>query len=367
MKVAVVHDRFCNRGGGERVAIEIAKTLKADAIYTARWEPERCFEDLEKFNVIEINRIPSLALRKCALIRMLDAWKFSELEELADYDLVWTSGIWAVFANKQNPMNVWYYHGTNRPIYDLHERYSSHFNHIARLGFKAWANIWKRIEKKAVTYVREIVVNSYNVKNRVLKIYNRNSSVIYPPVDIKKFHHAESEGYWLSVQRIVPEKRVDLQIEIFRKLPNERLIIVGKSEYETWYEKKIAEMVKNTNNVEWLGSVDEKTFIDLYAHAKGIIQTPVDEDFGLVPIEAFASGKPVLAVNEGGFKETVKPFAGKLINPPYLENFVKAIKEFDESAYDPRIIQKWARSFSVERFRKQIKEFSKKVIGSRFS
>jgi len=141
--------------------------------------------------------------------------------------------------------------------------------------------------------------------------------------------------------------------------------IVGKAEYGTWYEKKIVKMVEKTPNVEWVGRVSEKELINLYAHAKGVIQTAIDEDFGLVPIEAFAAGKPVFAVNEGGFKETVKPFAGKLIDEPYLENFVNAIKEFDESIYDPKEVRAWAKNFSLERFRERMKMLSMRVLAEK--
>lgn len=368
MKIAVVHDRFGNCGGGERVALEIAKTLKADTIYTAYWEPEKTFEELKKFNIIEVNKLPDLRFEKTyALIRMLDAWKFSKIKELADYDLIWTSGMWAVFASKHNPMNIWYCHSPNRALYDLYEHFLNRYKGqpFVRWAFKTWANFWRKRDQKAIGYVKKIVANSENTRRRVQMAYNRDATVIHPPVDIKKFYHAESDGYWLSVQRIMPEKRVDLQIRIFQRLPNEKLIIVGKAEYGTWYERKITEMIRKTPNVEWLGRVDEKTLIDLYAHAKGVIQTAIDEDFGLVPVEAFAAGKPVLAVNEGGFRETVRLFTGKLINPPYLRNFVRAIIEFDRRDYNPNTIQNWAKNFSVEQFRTRIRRLSELVLATR--
>lgn len=363
MKVTIVHDRLGNKGGGERVALEIAKALGIKSFFTAYYKPERTFKDFRNFYIVEVNRIPDLRFeRTYGLIRMLDAVRFSHLEELEDFDLVWTSGMWAVFAAKNNPNNVWYCHSPNRALYDLYDRFLHRYTKFSQLTFKMWADFWRKRDQEAVSHVKEIVVNSRNVQNRVRQAYGREAEVIYPPVDTKKFYWKPSEGYWLSVQRIMPEKRVDLQIKIFHQLPEERLIIVGKAEYGTGYQKKIAKMVEKAPNVEWVGRVDEKTLIDLYARAKGVIQTAIDEDFGLVPIEAFAAGKPVLAVNEGGFKETVKPFAGRLIEPPYLENFVKTITGFDESRYDPTQIRAWAERFSVERFREKIKRKTKEVL-----
>ena len=367
MKIAVAHDRLTNKGGGERVALEIAKTLKVKDIYVGIYEEEKTFEDFKKFNIIQINPIKDLQYEKAyAIIRMLDAYKFSKLKELEDYDLIWTSGMWAVFASKNNPLNVWYCHSPNRALYDLYdyflnERYKD--NPISRFLFKAWTDFWRHFDKKAVKNVKEIVVNSKNTQKRVAYAYNRPSTIIYPPVDVKKFKWKPSEGYWLSVQRIMPEKRLEIQLQAFQKLKNEKLVIVGKAEYGTAYEQKIARMVKKIDNVEWLGRVDEKTLIDLYSHCKGVIQTAKQEDFGLVPIEAFGSGKPVIAVKEGGFKETVKPFCGILIEEPYTENLVKAIKNFDESKYDPEKIKEWAENFSVERFRFEIDLITKKLCG----
>lgn len=363
MRIAVVHDRLGNRGGGERVALEIAKALGVKHIYTAYYRPDRTFEELRDFYILEVNRVPDFHFEKTyALIRMADAYRFAHLGELEDYDLVWLSGMWAVFAARNNPNNIWYCHSPNRALYDLYEHFLRRYRGLSRWVFKMWADFWRKRDQEAVRHVREIVANSYNVQRRVRAAYGRGAEVIYPPVDVKKFYHAGSGGYWLSVQRIMPEKRVDLQIEIFRRLPEERLIIVGKAEYGIKYQEKIARMVEKTPNVGWLGRVDEKTLIDLYAHAKGVIQTAIDEDFGLVPIEAFAAGKPVFAVDEGGFRETVKPFAGELIRPPYLENFVKAIRNFNDSDYDPTKIRAWAERFSVERFREEILRKTKEVL-----
>ena len=365
VEIAVVHDRLENKGGGERVALELAKALNAKTIYVACYTPEKTYEEFEKFNIVQLNRIPSLEWDKAyAIIRMIDAFRFLIHKELEEYDLLWLSGMWAVFASNMNSKNIWYCHSPNRALYDLYESIKSRYNFFWRTAFDLWAKSWRLIDRFVVMRnVKEIVVNSRNTQRRVVFAYGLPSHVIYPPVDTKKCYHAESDGYWLSVQRIMPEKRVDLQIEIFKRLPNEKLIIVGKAEYGTDYQKKIAKMVEKVRNVEWVGRVDEKTLIDLYAHCKGVIQTPIDEDFGMVPIEAMASGKPVLCVNEGGFRESViHSKTGLLINPPYLANFIKAIKNFDETKFNPKIIRKRAEFFDISRFRKQIREKTKEVL-----
>jgi glycosyltransferase involved in cell wall biosynthesis len=108
------------------------------------------------------------------------------------------------------------------------------------------------------------------------------------------------------VNRIYPEKRISLQFEVFRELPEERLVVVGgyaEGDHSSGYYKKLARDIPE--NVEMRGAVVEAELIDLYARCKGLICTAVGEDFGLTPVEAMASGKPVVAVNEGGFQETI--------------------------------------------------------------
>ncbi|ALM76151.1 glycosyltransferase [Thermococcus barophilus] len=365
MKIAVIHDRFVNRGGAERVALEIAKALKVDTIYTAHYEPEKTFEEIQKFNIIEIHPTRDVSWDKQhAINRMVDGIKFSFLKEVSEYDLIWTSGMWAMFASKNNPRNIWYCHSPNRALYDLYEHFKKRYHWIGWKGvFIIWASFWRKIDQYHINFVREIVVNSRNTKRRVKAAYNRRSEVIHPPVDTKKFYWGESEGYWLSVQRIMPEKRVELQIEIFKKVSGENLIIVGNVDENSQYYRMIKKKADKLPNVRLMVGVDDKTLVELYAHSKGVIQTAIDEDFGLVPIEAMAAGKPVFAVNEGGFRETViDGITGRLINPPYLENFIKAIKEFDETKYNPKVIRTWAENFSVEKFRDKIKKKTKEVI-----
>ena len=105
------------------------------------------------------------------------------------------------------------------------------------------------------------------------------------------------------MNRIYPEKRIDLQFEVFRKLPEERLVIIGGYAEGDHAAKYYEKLIKNIpSNVEMRGAVTEEELIDLYARCKGLICTALDEDFGLTPVEAMASGKPVVAVNEGGLQ-----------------------------------------------------------------
>jgi glycosyltransferase involved in cell wall biosynthesis len=172
-----------------------------------------------------------------------------------------------------------------------------------------------------------ILAISSNVQRRIKEYYGIQSSIIYPPINTSKFKFRESGDFWLSVNRIYPEKRIELQFDVFRELPEEKLLIVGgfsEGDHASRYNK---ELLKNKpSNVEMRGEVSEEEIVDLYACCKGLICTALDEDFGLTPLEAMASGKPVVGVNEGGFVETViDGKTGLLVDADKVE-MVKAVR-----------------------------------------
>jgi glycosyltransferase involved in cell wall biosynthesis len=221
-----------------------------------------------------------------------------------------------------------------------------------------WKRYIKKKDKESVYNVDKLIANSYFVKNVFKKEYNRDTDVIYPPIDINKFKNKNPENFFLSVQRFSAQKRIEIQVEIFKRLPAERLIILGSIDDYHYFEK-----IKENSplNVEFISYDDE--LVELYSKCKGVIQTGKGEPFGIVPIEAMASGKPCIAVNEGGYKETIiNKKTGLLIDPPYIDNFVKAIEKFDNYSFDPKNCQERAMEFSEEVFIEKIKEVVSRVL-----
>ena len=163
------------------------------------------------------------------------------------------------------------------------------------------------------------------------------------------------ENFWLSVNRLYPEKRIELQVEAFRILPEERLVIVGgyaKGDHASLYAEKIGRNLPP--NVSLRGEVSEDELRDLYARCKGHICTALDEDYGLTPLEAMASGKPVVAVNEGGYRETVTEETGLLVEPN-VDTIAAAVQFIaqDPARYKEHCFSR-AKEFDIAKFRNQI-------------
>ena len=208
-----------------------------------------------------------------------------------------------------------------------------------------------------------MVCNSANTKDRIKKYLNRDA-IINPPVKTSDFHFGKTGDYWLSVNRLLNMKRIDLQLNAFSQLPSERLIIVGSYEQARHF-KEYAEYCNKIkpNNVEIRSWVPRSELIELYANCKGFITTSKDEDFGMNVVEAMASGKFVIAPNEGGYKETViDGKTGILIDDIDTQKLVNAINELDKelkttpTKYKDACIDH-AQNFDIKIFVQKIKSF----------
>ncbi|MFH1527638.1 MAG: glycosyltransferase, partial [Bacteroidota bacterium] len=178
----------------------------------------------------------------------------------------------------------------------------------------------------------------------------RPSVVIYPPVNIAKFNLSEKKGdYFFMAGRLVSYKRFDLAIRAFNKL-NLPLKIVGTGPGSA----KLRKIAKK--NIEFLGLVSDQQLADLYANSKALV-FPQEEDLGIVPLEAMASGKPVIAYGAGGALETViDGQTGLFFNGQSEESIIDAIERFSKIKFDPRICRKRAEEFDIEVFKNKILE-----------
>jgi glycosyltransferase involved in cell wall biosynthesis len=364
MKIAIFHNYLDNIGGAEIVSLILASKLNAD-IYTTNISKEK----IEKLgfttnNIYSIGKIPNNAPFK----QEFAYWKFKKLNLGKKYDFYIIAGDWAMSGAKNNRPNIWYAHSPTREIWDLYEYTRNNIVNtklkiISKYIFDLWVFIRRILNKNDIKKVQKIICNSKNVQNRIKKYLNKESIVIYPPIETKKYKFKKPKNYWLSVNRLINHKRIEIQINTFRNLPKENLIIVGSYEISEHFQKyaNFCKKIK-PQNVEIKSWVSDNELIDLYSNCKGFITTAKDEDFGMTVVEAMASGKPIIAPNEGGYKETIiNGKTGILIDDideiKLTEAILKLSNELKENPKKYIInCQKQSKKFDIKIFINKIKD-----------
>ena len=358
MKIAIFHDFFGTIGGGEKTVLTLAKAMNADVITTdvdADSIKKMGFDDVSIISLGETIKLPPLK-------QIVATIKFARCDFSNDYDFFIFSGNWAHHASKKHRPNLWYCYTPVRAFYDNREYIiKSQKSLVIRILARSWIRVHRHFDKKSVKNIEKIVAISKNTQGRIKKYHNRDTDIIYPPIPVREFGYEKNGDFWLSVSRLYPEKRIDLQIEAFRRLPTERLKIVGSYSEGDHAKKNLPDLLKDLpENVEIIGSVSEDELKRLYSDCKALVTTAMDEDFGMTPVEAMASGKPVVAVREGGYLETVVDGeTGKFVRPD-VDEIVDAVKEIskDPQKYKEACIER-AKKFDVSVF---IKKMNKTYI-----
>ena len=356
MKIAILHTWMDNVGGAEKVTLRLAKELNAD-IYTTNINKKAIgdmgFKDVK---IKSIGRVPLNSPFKQQTTFLM----FRKLK-LKDYDYFIITGDWAMSAAVNNKPSLFYANNAPcRELFDLHDYNKREtFTSIQRPIPYLRDCLNRFLFKRYIKLCGKIIVNSKHVQKEFYKYFNIKSKVITPPVNTKDFKYKKNGDFWLSVSRFSPHKRLNLQLEAFRKLPKEKLIIIGWGEKTTYHKNYLKKLLKpKTENVTLMKSLPRKELIDYYSKCKGIITTTIREDFGLVPIEAMASGKPVIAPNEGGYKETILDgITGKLIEDINVDKLVNAIKEVGKNPKKyKKACLKQAKKFDTKVFITKMKE-----------
>jgi glycosyltransferase involved in cell wall biosynthesis len=357
MRIAILTgDDFSVLGGAERHMIDAAKALEADIVCPGynqgmieTYDPER------KVRFVSLNKkLPEEPLRQLA-----GKWLFRRLS--LDYDFYIAMDDMAVEYLRKGDPHLYYMFTPRRALYDMYYPYMEEVSLLKRPFYALALGTFRKYDRHLVKkYVKNFAANSHNIRTRIYKTYQRNAEVIYPPVHIEKYKYRPSEGYWLSVGRVDKWKRVDLQIETFRQMPDKKLLIVGPVYPQYQYLVDSA-----PKNVQFLGAVEEDRLYDLYSRCEGLIATAIDEDFGLTPVEAMASGKPVVATREGGYLESVLDQKTGLLVPPKTDSIRNSIQCISKKPEDfKKSCLERAGFFDYNTFEKQIYDYVKTLYES---
>jgi glycosyltransferase involved in cell wall biosynthesis len=278
--------------------------------------------------------------------------------DMSGYDLVISSNHCVAKGVRTSPgaLHICYCHTPMRYIWDLYDDYfgKGRAGMLTRLGMKTFLGYLRKWDVAASKNPHHFIANSHHVKKRIQKLYDREADVIHPPVETSRFtasHH--DDGYFLIVSALVPYKKIDLAIQAVNKSGDE-LVIAGSGPEE----QRLRRIAGPT--VRFLGWQPDDRVRDLYAKCRALL-FPGEEDFGIVPVEAMASGKPVIAFGKGGACETVhesgKVRTGILFKEQTVDSLIDAIQRFKKSAFDPDALHVFARTFDREVYKRQMREY----------
>ncbi|MBX7066581.1 MAG: glycosyltransferase family 4 protein [Parachlamydiales bacterium] len=358
MRSAIVHDWLISGvGGGEKV-LEAIHRLFPSKIHTLVRSMEGLkgtyFENLE----IESSFIQRLPRAEKKYKSYLPFFPLAiEHFDLTSYDLIISSSHCAAKGVITTPdqVHICYCHTPMRYAWDLTHEYlreSKLDRGVKGFFAKLILHYLRGWDVHSAHRVDHFIANSQYVAKRIEKFYHRKAEVIYPPVDLQFFREeSKKDDYYLTASRMVPYKRVDLIVEAFAKMPEKKLVVIGDG--PEW--KKVKE--KAGKNVELMGYQSDDVLKAHMQKAKGFVFAAV-EDFGIVPVEAMASGTPVIAFAKGGVKETVVDReTGLLYSEQSVSGIIEAIQSFERMAFDSKKCRNKAEEFSVERFNQSFLKF----------
>jgi len=360
MKKALVHDWFVVYGGAERCVESFTNIWDDFDIYAlVDFLNKEDRDIILKGKSSKTSFIQHLPFAKTKYRNYLPLFPIAiEQFDLRDYDIVLSSSHAVAKGVLTHPyqLHISYVYTPMRYAWDLYFDYLKEAN--LEKGIKGFLaryflhkiRMWDSLTANRVD--RYIAV-SHHVAKRIKKIYNKDATVIYPPVDVDKFSLREKkEDFYLSASRMVPYKKMDLIVEAFSKI-GKKLVVVGDGPD---FNKVKA---KASKNIELLGYQKESALIDLMQRAKAFVFA-AEEDFGIAPVEAQACGTPVICYGFGGAKETVlNKKTGIYFLNQNVDSIIEAINTFEklQDTFDPKTIRENALRFSRDRFEKEIKTF----------
>ncbi len=358
VKIALVHDWFNEAGGAEMVVREILHCYPDADVYCLFdfFTPENRKNYLagKTTHTSYIQQIPLAKIRYRNLFPLFPS--AIERLDLADYDVIISSSSCVAKGAKRRAgqLHISYCHSPARYAWDLKEDYlKAAKTKVTRSILKFFFEKLRRWDLRSVDRVDYFIANSGFVRDRIKRFFGRDSTVIYPPVDVEiKESASERSDFYFSVSRLVIYKNVDLIIDAFRQMPELKLQIAGDGPMRKKTMKNLPP------NVTYLGYIDDETKRLKLSQAKAFVAAAT-EDFGISIVEAQSYCTPVIIPSVGGYKETVNQNTGVFFHQKTVENMVSAIRAFDvgKRVFVREHFEENIKSFCIERFRIEFKAF----------
>lgn len=369
MRVAFVHDWLVTYAGAERVLEQMFQVFPiADIFSLIDFLPQdgRNFIQNKKTKTSFLQHIP-FARKKYRSLLPLMPLAIEQLD-LSEYDLIISSSYAVAKGVLTGPdqLHLCMCYSPIRYAWDLQHQYLRESG--LERGLKGWIarfilhkiRMW---DYRSANGVDGFIAISEFIARRIWKVYRRESTVIYPPVDVASFPmQKEKEDFYLTASRMVPYKRIDLIVDAFKTMPDKKLVVIGDGPDFLKIKQKAGK------NVELLGYQPVSVLRDHLQRAKAFIFA-AEEDFGIVPLEAQACGTPVVAFAKGGALETVRSQSeikktGLFFYEQSVDSLRKAVLEFEalQDTFLPEDCRQNALRFSPERFREEFKEYVEQQI-----
>lgn len=354
MKLALVHDWLNQIGGAEDVLAEMVRLFPGNPVYTSIYAPDLMPEFYRQWDIrpLWLDHMPGIHQHHQPWLPLYPlAW---DRLDLSAYDVILSnkSGFCHGVRHDSDTLHICYCLAPTRYVWQL-ESYVARegLGQAALLALRPLVSLLRRWDFAAARRVDLFIAISTEIQQRIRDYYQRESVIIYPPVDTARFQpSATVDDYFLIVSRLIPYKRIDLAVQAATRL-NLPLKIGGRGRDM----ERLQSMAGPT--VEFLGYVPDDDLPDLMARCKAFI-FPGLEDFGITPVQAQAAGRPVIAYGGGGALDTVLPGStGEHFEALTVDSLAAVLQNFDASRYDPRAIRAHAERFDSRVFQQQLASY----------
>jgi len=358
LRVAIIHYWLINMRGGEKVIESLCKMFPQADIYTHVLDESAMSETIKKHNIYKtsISRLPFSKSKYQNYLPLMPG--ALESLDLSGYDLIISSesGPAKGVITPPGSLHICYCHSPMRYIWDQYHTYKNGAGALTKIAMPMIAPWLRQWDVTSAARVDKFVANSSHVAKRIKKYWRRDANIIYPPVYVEDFTpvpEKELEDYYLWVGELAPYKRPDLMIEAFNQ-NGKKLVIIGGPE-----KTKINLQKSAKENIVFLGKTDFKTLKHHMARCKALI-FPGEEDFGIVPVEVLASGRPVIAFGRGGALDTIiQGESGLFFQEQTVLSLNQTIEEFETTLLqkvNPEELVEHAKTFSESRFQSAMKK-----------